>query len=615
MADTSATYRLVIDAQAPGADASAASLEKLRESIAGDTKALSSMTAALRGMKAANALGTDAAKALQAKIAAQKTTIAGATNNYLALGGTFRKQVAPGAGEAGSRFAQLRTALAGANGPLGQLAKGVESLTGAQLGAIAGGVALAAAIVAVGVAAVKAGADVVAFGIATADARRSELLHLEGLTKLRYGYGMWGLGIRQTADSAGFLQGQIDRVSASTAIGREKVAGYAEQLYRMGMRGGNLQAALEGVSIVASAQGDAAASSFAAMAAGAALAGTSVKALAGDAKARLGGIVARQMLSLDVQSRKLRENLGMLFANVKLEGLMRALQTVGELFSQSTATGRALRTIIDAIFPSFDGAFGALGPLAKRFFQGLVIGALQMTIALLKVRNWFRDTFDFSGLDGASAALVAGKVAGMGMAAALGLLGASIALLVAPFAVVGLAVLGFARLITSAYELWAAVPWAALGTSIVQGIAGGIKAGARWVIDAITGLASSAVSAFREKLGIHSPSTVFRLQARAGVGPGIGAGVREGAPAALAAVRAMGSDMIRVGAGEAGTPAAPAARAASSAQPAASRSVHVGELHVHSAATDASGIAAQIRESVIALFEGEALHVGGLQPA
>jgi len=173
----------------------------------------------------------------------------------------------------------------------------------------------------------------------------------------------------------------------------------------------------------------------------------------------------------------------------------------------------------------------------------MVIGALVLTIALLKVRRWFRETFGDSELlkqlDLQKVALYAGAaafgllVAGlMGAALAAGILAVALGavvlaiglvfglmavgagLVLLPFAIAAGLVYAFVKAIEWLIDTWQATDWGALGTAIVDGLVAGLKHGAKWVINAITDLASSATKAFKAKLRIGSPSKVF---AEAGV--------------------------------------------------------------------------------------------------
>ena len=66
--------------------------------------------------------------------------------------------------------------------------------------------------------------------------------------------------------------------------------------------------------------------------------------------------------------------------------------------------------------------------------------------------------------------------------------------------------------------------WGAVGLNIIRGIADGVKNAAGQLVDAAVGAAEDALNWVKSKLGIHSPSRVFRDQ----VGVMIGRGMAEG---------------------------------------------------------------------------------------
>ena len=601
MADQQATFAINLEDGTSGPAGKAASaLASLRQSIDGDTKALAGMNKAMKNLKLATTPNTTQIAELQKKIDESKASIAAAQSAYLGLGGSFTR-TGGGARGLAERFAELQKASQSVPGPLG----GVVSQVGALRGMLAGGVialgilAIASAMAAVVAASVVATASLLKYGIAQADARRSELLRLEGLTKMRNWYGL-------AAGNAGEMQAAVDRVSASVALGRGKVAEYSTQLYKMGLRGENLTAALEGVAIKSTVQGEAAAMAFAGWAAGAARTGQSVRKLSDDVKARLGGIAAKQMLSLSVQSEKLHESFAALFSGLRVEGLLTALNSVTSLFSQNTASGRALKALMEAMLQPLIGAAEKAGPLLKRFFQGIVIGALFVTVQLLQVRNWFRKAFGDSeilkGIDAQRLAVYAGIAVVGGFvgvltacAVAVAALGAAVAVAVAPFYLMYKSIELSISAISSLFDLWQSTDWASLGTSIAGGIVKGLKSGTQWVIDSIKGLGAAAMGAFKSALGIHSPSRVFAKFGLA-ISEGVGVGVDRGAPGVNRAV----GDMVSVPAEAASSPAA----GTSSSTNSSSRSVSVGEIHIHTTAEKAPAIAQDIKRELERILEG-----------
>lgn len=623
MADQTATFAIELEDKASGAATSAAQgLKRLRDQIDADKRALSQMQAAMKNLQGGTVVNIKQFKQLQEQILAKKASVAQAQSSFLALGGTFTK-TGGSSSSFQARLAALSKQSAAMPGPLGGLVARFQSLA-----AVVGGGAMAAGILAIvaalallvvgTVAAINALAR---YGVAQADVARSELLRLEGLTKIRNWYGL-------AAGNAGEMQQAIDKVSASSALGRDKVAGYSEQLYRMGLRGDNLSAALEGVAIKASVQGEAQANMFANWAAGAALTGGSVRRLADDVKTRLGGIAEKQMLSLTVQAQKQQEAFAMLFSGLNIEPFLKAKKAVNDMFSQSTASGRALKQLLTVLIqPLLDAVTAAL-PIVKRFFQGLILGGQRIVIAILEVRASFRKTFGgggdgFKGIDLAKAALYAGSFAAAALAAGLTAVAVAALVISAPFllAVAAIwAVINTARLL---YQLWKAIDWTDLGRSIWQGIVAGLKSGAKWVVDAVTNIGKAASTAFKKALGIASPSKAFQ-HLGAAIPAGVTVGVEQGTPAARRAVSAIvqapavptARSAVRDSSGgaprvtEAAAPAERTSKPGRATKSGAAGTVTINELHVHAKSDKPRELALDIKRELEAILEGVAIQLG-----
>ena len=71
------------------------------------------------------------------------------------------------------------------------------------------------------------------------------------------------------------------------------------------------------------------------------------------------------------------------------------------------------------------------------------------------------------------------------------------------------------------------VDWASLGTELINGIVAGITAAASFLWETMKSLASSALSAAKEELGIASPSKLFSDEVGRWIPPGIAAGVEQ----------------------------------------------------------------------------------------
>jgi hypothetical protein len=525
-----------------GANDSADALEQLRNAIQSGTEDLRAMQAAMRNLKGSTLASDETVQGLKDRISATKATLQGNTLELVKSGRAFEKQPKAINSAADALKAQQTASKSAAQALKLHLAEGLKrskeeaedlkkqlapmtDLFGKWKGLVgAGGIALglvaiAGAMVAMVAAAAAATAALLGYTIAQADARRSDLLRLEGLSKVRNYWLEMVTGQRRAADSASYLQKTIDGVASQSALSRDRVGELTTELYTAGLRGARLKQALEGMAVVEATQGREQAAMFKARALGAYIYGTSIKKLSDDVKARLGGVAKAQMLSLDVQTRKLKENVSHLFDNIKIERFLEGLSKITDLMSQNTAIGRALKTLLEVVFqPMIDGAAKA-APLVKKFFQGIIIGALYVAIAVLKIRNAIRDAFGgkeaWEGLDLGTLAMQAGMAAAIGLAVTTAVLTAALAGLVGVAAAAAYGVYTLAKpfiwVMQKGGELaaWvASTDWIALGTTITSGIAAGIKSGAIAVMSAMRNLGSEAIKAFKQKLGIASPSRV-----------------------------------------------------------------------------------------------------------
>ena len=74
------------------------------------------------------------------------------------------------------------------------------------------------------------------------------------------------------------------------------------------------------------------------------------------------------------------------------------------------------------------------------------------------------------------------------------------------------------------------VDWGSVGMNIIRGIASGISGAVGHLVSAAASAASSALSAIKSKLGIHSPSRVFRDQVGKMMALGMGIGFEKNIP-------------------------------------------------------------------------------------
>lgn len=446
------------------------------------------------------------------------------------------------------------SALAGVAGGLpGILASVVAAITGLVAGLLAAGVAIAK------------------FALFAADSKRTLVLQMEAL-----------LGTRSAATE---LVDTIDDLASSGVVSGEALEGLARGLAAAGFKGKGLSDALKGLYTVSAAAGEGAASKIQGLyekiqAAGGrfkvtakTLAGTGLEGVLkpgivtaeklGQAiKTRFGDVASKQALGLSAQFQALKHNLGELFEDIKIDSFLAGLKSVTELFSQNTASGRALKAIFTGIFDVFFASASHVFPLVKAFMQGIIIAALQIAIAMAPAYKAVKKFFDASdsGLDMVAIFTVLGEVAVPLVLAGFTVLAAIVAAVAAPFVVlaggvalvVGLfsamyasaqrsaaALLFFANNGIAAIEAFASSAAGAAG-EFISGLVDGITSGAANVIQAVKRLAQQALGAFKTTFGISSPSKVMAQQGKY-LGQGAEQGLRSMAPRVGAAMTAMAS--------------------------------------------------------------------------
>ena len=99
-------------------------------------------------------------------------------------------------------------------------------------------------------------------------------------------------------------------------------------------------------------------------------------------------------------------------------------------------------------------------------------------------------------------------------------------------------------IISSIKNAFTSVNWGGIGMNIIRGIAGGVASAAGELVNAAVNAAKNALNWVKSKLGIHSPSRVFRDQVGVMIGRGAAIGVERSAPALKAAADAMVADAI-----------------------------------------------------------------------
>ncbi len=609
-----ATFTLSFEDQISGsAEEGAQALLALQKQIADSEIGIKQLVAEQRRLKGTSDEVKAASAELKARIQSQKEAVTSASlalhkqgTSYEELAAQARKAArqqeelkkqtdATDAKKAKSQADSLAEGLRGVGGPAESLVGKFESLSkvltgaGGPMGLVTlGAVALSAALIAVGAAAV---ASFVALGkwvIGSADAARSQQLLREAVA---------GSTANATA-----LGTQIDALGDKVPTAKAQLNELAVTLARNGLQGQTLVDSYNAVGQAAAAAGDSAGSKIQELLergkimqrfslgrfelqgtglqrddvakelagnlkvsiaqATAALAEGRVKLADGAAAMRqavekkFAGINLRKMLSLDNIGETFRKTFSKLTEGVNIEPLLQGFGEIAKLFDTSSVSGAALKDILTRIGNGIGTTFKDSVPTIKGFIKGLIIGALEIEVAYYTVRNAIRNAFGgadvLKNIDGAKLACEGAKVAVLALAGGFALLAAGAAL---AFVVLGApAIAGVAAWIAlvagvkAAHAYVTGINWTQIGANIIDGLVGGITSGVGKVVDAVKGLANSVKNTFTGEMKIHSPSRVFDDYGE-NTPKGYAQGVNRGTPGAVDAVKDMAAQASAAGAG------------------------------------------------------------------
>jgi hypothetical protein len=583
VAKTEATFGINLEGNVSDvAKGNAASLDDLRESISKGQNAIRDMGASMRLLRGKSEEVVNVKKELKAKIEAERQAI---TKNQLALikQGTSYDALAKAAKKPkADSITKLSDAISGVGGP----AKGaISSLEGfasvlGEGGSLAGAAGLAIgglAVAAVALAGSLAFAisSLAKFVVTTGNALRNQQL-------LR---AAWA-GSEQNATALGQ---QIELLGTKVSTSRDALNTMGVGLLKAGVQGQVLVDTLEAVARASDALGEDAgnklkefvergrmsqrfvvnplelqgsglnfdeiagelaaslkigiADARAALAEGRVSLAAGADAMKKAVEKKFASINARKLLSIEGLTARLKKSLEAMTSGVNLDPLAKSVDGLLSVFEPTTVTGYALREMLTGLGNAASGSLGGAIPIVKAFMQGLIIGALQVDIAILKLRKSFQDTFGkpewLAGIDATRTALVAGKVVITSLAVGVATLAAGLAVLG------GAAYLAVKPLITlwesfqKAKDAITAIDWASLGDAVVRGIVDGIKrTGSTLLVDTVKGLAASVRDTFKAKLEIKSPSRVMQREGRQ-IPAGAALGVEDGTADVQAAVGAM----------------------------------------------------------------------------
>lgn len=283
---------------------------------------------------------------------------------------------------------------------------------------------------------------------------------------------------------------------------------------------------------------------------------------------------------------------------------MKSFASLLSIFGQTTTTGKAMKT-------GLTGALGAIFSVAAKVITWIHVGLLKLGVAgirlyisLFPTLKYFKQLWDQAKQGGHL------QKALDGIGIVLGFIGRGVWNLVRPFVwMFGLVMAlgaGFVWLVGEiaafAKNAWKKLKgWydkaSDLAGDFIDGLVDGIEAGAKWVVDAIKGLGTKAMTAFKKTLGIASPSKVFRAFG-VNVAQGAAGGIDDGTAQVEEASRGMGAASV-------GGASAGASGAVSSSR---SVTVNVGGITVNGS----GGSAMELAEEIVAALNEKLALLQGL---
>lgn len=579
------------------------SIQALRDSLVASKDAIKATATAMRDMRG----GSDAVKAakdqLRSKLEAEKTALSDATLKLVQhgaglekvkekakaaeqastkLGAATKKEAAStkAGGEAakakGDIFAK---AIGGAGGPVASL-KGKldglnETLGGSSGGmaAVAGIAALAAAaILAVGAAAIGAAWELTKFIVVSADAAR--MMQLTRKANLG-GNDEWAKN----------LGDQIDALGRTIPVAKERLNELGISLAKSRIGGQTMIDTLKAVGGATAAAGDDlgnklkgivergaftrrfqlspqelmgmdldfndVAKAYAAgmhvsvnrareeLVSGRVKLADGAKALKDAVESKFGAINADKLISLDNQTMKFKQDLAGMAKDVNLTPLLQGLKSLGDNFDQASVNGKAMKGIITTIGNAIGVTFEGGVPAMQTFIDKAVWGALKVENYWLRAKIGFRETFGtkttlefvtFKGILSGFIGVLETVIPGFS------LLVEGVKLASITFDAIGDNIENTKKTILGLKDSILAVDWPGVGHSIVDGIVDGLDP--RRLVDKMKGLAGAVKRAFTGEVEIKSPSKVFERYGK-NITQGAELGIEKGTPAVQAAAKAM----------------------------------------------------------------------------
>jgi hypothetical protein len=279
-----------------------------------------------------------------------------------------------------------------------------------------------------------------------------------------------------------------------------------------------------------------------------------LEAIEAATKAKFGGVVEQQMLSLDNQFGRLKEDIGGLFAGVNITPFLTGLKKITGIFSDATAGGRATRVTITAALDELAAKAAKVFPYVESFLYGFGAGALQVYNESIKpLIDGLSTDIEGGGIEGsfnageAAAKSLAKTLAGvLETMISIGSAASKVGTFLSTFNPVVQKGSGAARLegIKNYLAGGSQGPDASkavdAGKLLAAGIAQGIRLGSPEAEAAMKFLSDRTMGAFTQANQIKSPSKRYEKQA-VHIPEGAARGVERGTPMVQRAIDDMGA--------------------------------------------------------------------------
>lgn len=235
------------------------------------------------------------------------------------------------------------------------------------------------------------------------------------------------------------------------------------------------------------------------------------------------GPLADNALDIERTWGRAKEAVAKMFEDIDTAPFLKGLKENLGVLDSSTASGKAMKAAVQGAFTAIFAAATAALPVIKQVFLALVVGALRAYIAIKQAYNaiaeWAATSQGQAVIEQLGFALKAVAITAVIVVGAIAAIAAVGVLAFAQVAALVIALNMAAGVITA----WA-ITSAKAANDFIQGLVNGIVQGGADVIAAVTGLAASAKQAFRDALGIKSPSAImmgYGVQMAAGLSHGI----------------------------------------------------------------------------------------------